>query len=100
MAPPSETVNLLDHSQLWIGSLGFIAGIDPTSEIHLTGADTIAQAVGNLTANGSPEEMLPFHGIFKVTSLTPGYVPTAEFTFSGSEVTGVYIYDKPIAAHS
>jgi hypothetical protein len=100
----SETVNLLDNSQLWLGGPTFLApiGIDATSSIHLYGADNIASVASNLSANGAPEEMLPFHGLFSVHSLTPGYVPTAEFTFSqpGPEITGVYIFDKPIVAHS
>jgi hypothetical protein len=106
----SDVVNLLDHSNLWVSVIGFIANIDATSEIHITGTGppiahsppphlTLAEIASILTSSGGPD--VPFKGLFTVNSLTPGYTPTAEFTFNGGAVTGITIVDKPtMVAHS
>ena len=98
-AAASQTILLMNNSQLFLGQPGLAATIDmdATSEIQLYNPTTIAGVVSDLTANGSPYESLPFHGLFHINSLTPGYTPQAEFTFGGpgDQVIGVTIVDKP-----
>jgi hypothetical protein len=93
----SETLVVANGSQLYLNSpsFGSLIDLDSTSAIHIDTPAAIASVVGNLTANGAPYEALPFHGLFNVKSITPGYTPEAEFTFAGSAITGVTIVDKP-----
>jgi hypothetical protein len=97
-AQTSETIGLLDSSQLWLAQPSFLAPIDmdSTSEVHIYTPASIAEVVSTLTSLGGPNNALPFKGLFDIHSLTPGYQPEAEFQFAGPAVVGVTIVDKPI----
>jgi hypothetical protein len=111
---PSETIGLVDHSNLYLGiapGMTFLSpiDIDSTSTIHFT--NNPASWANDLTSN-SRNEMIGMTnppadligGMAYVNSLTPGYQPEVVFQFApgpGSQVIGVTIVDKPIiAAHT
>ena len=117
--PTSETIDLLDNSNLYLGiapGLRFLSpiNIDATSTIHfynnpngwasdLTSGD-YNEAIG---MTHPPADLIG--GMAYVNSLTPGYQPEIIFQFASGpngttnygNVIGVTIVDKPIvAAHS
>jgi hypothetical protein len=114
-APTSETIDLLDHSNLYLGSIygiptsnpspmAFLAtvDIDSTSTIHFyNNPQNLASMLSSNTWGellfeaGAPPSLI--NGLAMVHSLTPGYAPQTEFTFGpGGEPIGVTIVDKPI----
>jgi len=114
-APTSETIGLIDNSQLYLGSdygipgypnnsLAFLAPVDmdATSTIHFYNpaiwGDVGSNEAEQLGAT-IPDLVAPLLAV--VHSLTPGYAPQAELTFGGPAglaITGLTIVDKPIIA--
>jgi hypothetical protein len=119
-APTSETIGLVGHSQLYLGSeygiptsnpspMAFMAtvDIDSTSTIHFTDQDIWSSIGSNVYAQLSGEVAKEVPGLVSllavVHSLTPGYAPQPELQFASNSpaIIGLIIVDKPIiAAHS
>jgi hypothetical protein len=114
-APTSETIDLLDHSQLYLGSiygipgfpnsLSFLAPIDmdSTSTIHFYNPATWADVGSNeaVLLSSTVPDLVNLLAV--VHSLTPGYAPQAELQFAPNSpaIIGLTIVDKPIiAAHT
>ena len=105
----SETISLVNHSNLYLGvapEIAFLAPItmDKTSTIHLTNQPSTWASIfsSNGWAHMHPNAPADFIGdMATVHSTTPGYRPEIEFQFGGPQnmnVVGVIIVDKPIAA--
>jgi hypothetical protein len=118
-APTSETIGLVDHSELYLGStygltanannpMAFMAtvDIDSTSEIHFYNdiqslASYMTSNTGSLLSQTEDKAVPGLVSILAVVhSLTPGYAPQAIFDFApnGVAITGISIVDKPIIA--
>jgi hypothetical protein len=102
----SETISLVNHSNLYLGvdpGIAFLAPIamDATSTIHLTNQPaTWGSILSSNSWNVGEPPALSGH-LAMVKSITPGYQPEVIFQFGpGSSIAGVTIVDKPIiAAH-